>query len=318
MRERKNVLAVGILAIIFALGFRLRDAGALEKLHTWIETGRDVRSSASVEAVSPHYFESSVPDYPVKETLPVFSQEEGEGIRVTYGCKVSPDLEKLLMKPLNWDLTEEGSGVLILHTHATESYTPNGEGYEESSLFRTLDEGYNMLSLGDRVAEILEGKGIEAIHDRTLHDYPSYNGSYSHARKAIQKRLKENSSIQLILDLHRDAAEGPGGQLRTHAVVNGQPAAQLMFVLGTGVGGLGNQYWQENLALAEKLYVMLERQHPGITRPISLRGQRFNQDLQPNTLLVEIGAAGNTHEEALRAAEALAEAIAALGRGSAE
>lgn len=316
MNERKQVWATGICLILVALAVRFWEAGLLQNLPIISETGRNVRSSVSIEAFSPHFFESALPFYPEEITLPGFSPEEAESIKVTYNCKVSPNLEALLTRPLEWDLTGPEPTVLILHTHASESYTHKGENYEESSPYRTLDEGYNMLSLGEHVARLLEEQGISVLHDRTLHDYPSYNGSYNHARKAIQRILKEYPTIQLILDLHRDAADSGKGQLRTKATVNGQPSAQLMQVLGTGVGGLGNDHWQENLSLAAKLQILLERQNPGITRPISLRAQRFNQDLHPYTLLVEIGAAGNSHDEALLAAEALAAAIGELKFGT--
>lgn len=318
MQEQKRVWAMGIAMILTAAVFRLWELGVPEHFLIRKETGQDVRSSVSMESFSPHFFESSQPVYPQKPGLPRFLPEDAQCIQVARGCAVEPELDTLLMQPLEWDLTGEGPTVLILHTHATESYTRQGENYKESTAYRTLDERYNMLSLGDLVAQLLEEQGISVLHDRVLHDYPSYNGSYNHARKAIQKVLEDHPTIQLILDLHRDAVEGPKGQLRTAALVQGKPSAQLMTVIGTGVGGLGNDHWQENMALAEKLTVLLERENPGITRPISLRGQRFNQDLHPHALLVEIGAAGNTHEEALTAAEALARAIIELRQGTEE
>ena len=168
-----------------------------------------------------------------------------------------------------------------------------------------------MLCIGSRVAEILEQQGIGVIHDTTLHDYPSYNGSYGRSRETAEKILAENPGIRLILDLHRDAAGSVGNQLRTQAETDTGTAAQLMLVLGTN-----HDHWQENLALGEKLYVLLERDTPGIMRPMSLTEQRFNQDLSPGALLIEVGAAGNTRREALTAVEALAEGILALAKGT--
>ena len=55
----------------------------------------------------------------------------------------------------------------------------------------------------------------------------------------------------------------------------------------------------------------------GICRNINLRAQRFNQDLADGMLLVEVGAAGNTREEALTAVEVLAQAILNLAEGTA-
>jgi stage II sporulation protein P len=84
-----------------------------------------------------------------------------------------------------------------------------------------------------------------------------------------------------------------------------------MLVMGTN-----HDNWEENLSLGVKLHAQLERQAPGIMRKLCLRPQRFNQDLCPGALLVEVGAAGNTRAEALRAAYQLAQAVAALSRGT--
>ena len=99
--------------------------------------------------------------------------------------------------------------------------------------------------------------------------------------------------------------------MRTLAQVEGESSAQLMMVLGTNHKG-----YEENLSLGLKLHALLERTHPGLMRPLQLRAQRFNQDLLPGTLLIEVGAAGNTHPEAMTAAEVLAQAIIALSLGT--
>ena len=165
------------------------------------------------------------------------------------------------------------------------------------------------------VAEILEEGGIRVIHDRTLHDYPSYNGSYNHARAAVKDYLEEYPSIRLVLDLHRDASGDNRNQMQTHATADGEDSAQLMLVVGSDASGLTHPQWEENLALALKLHSQLERINPGIMRYVNLRGQRFNQDLSPGMLLVEVGAAGDNHDKALNAAEVLARGIIALAKG---
>ena len=246
-----------------------------------------------------------LPEYP----LPAFS--DASVVDVYYAADKNPDMDALLAKPLVWDLYAEEPTVLILHTHATESYTRRGEAYKETSPWRTLDESYNMLSIGAHLASLLEAQGIPVLQDLEFHDYPSYNGSYIHARKSLESYLEDYPSIQLVLDLHRDASEGENGQLRTIAKVNGIPSAQLMLVLGTN-----HERYEDNLSLALKLHAQLETLHPGIMRPLQLRSQRFNQDLSPGALLVEVGAAGNSHSEALQAAEALAQAITALAKGT--
>lgn len=323
MESYRSARQFGISLILFTLLFRLFAAGLpqgmLRKLKPRAapdilietQTGRDVRSF-SVPQFLPFIAESSPPqDLPQRER-PIFAPEDAETVAVVNTGSAQPDYAALIAAPLNLDLTGWEPTVLIVHTHTTESYTPTGEGYAQTAAFRTLDETANMLSIGDRVAALLEEGGIHVVHDRELHDYPAYNGAYNHARKAIQAILAEYPSIQLVLDLHRDAAEVPGGQLRTEVQLDGQTGAQLMLVMGSGSSSLRHPRWEENLSLALKLQVLLERANPGICRPMSLRPQRYNQDLSPGMLLVEVGAAGNTHPEALLAAEALAQAILCL------
>ena len=275
------------------------------------ETGRNVRFSPSLSGFFPDFVETPAPSLPEPTEPPIPSFSEQEAAELFNAAKVSPDTAALLTQPLEWNLKAGEPTVLILHTHATESYTKKSEAYKESASWRTLDESYNMLSIGDLVAAYLTQSGINVIHDRTLHDRPSYDGAYVAARKTIKARLEEYPSILLILDIHRDAAERSYGQLRTNAMVNGQRTAQLMMVVGTNHDG-----YEQNLSLALKLHAQLERQAPGIPRPVRLRAARYNQDLSPGALIVEVGAAGNTHPEARRAAAQLAQAVVALAQGA--
>lgn len=312
MDQRQRTKRFGICVILWAILLRLLSAGLSSiSPFRYSETGQNVRFSPSLS----HVRESPAPWMPPKEK-PAFSAEDLKTAALYNTTSLSPDLEALLERPLDWDLKDGLPAVLILHTHTTESYTKNGEDYAETARYRTLDEQYNMLSIGDAVAACLESEGITVIHDRQFHDYPSYNGAYVHAREAMEQYLAEYPSIRLVLDLHRDASETAGGQLRTQALVDGQAAAQLMLVVGTNVSRQSHKNWEENLALALKLHVQLERLCPGIMRPVNLRPQRFNQDLSPGALIVEVGAAGNTWAEALPSARKLAEAVAVLAEGA--
>jgi len=332
MNQEQTCLRIGAWVIAGAILLRLLSGGTLEKISSllvqpkvvaglmYLETGRVVRISDTMTypAESPPPQTAPPPETaPAIPSAPVFSDQDLSRIEVDDSIGSNPDLSALMNQPLNWNLRDGRVRVLILHTHTSESYTPSpGEDYEESSEYRTLDEGYNMLSIGAAVAEKLENAGIEVIHDRQFHDYPSYNGSYTHARESMDAILAENPEIDLILDLHRDAADVGNGQLDTSAQVDGRESAQLMLVVGTDIGGLYHPNWRENLALALKLQAQLEWTNPGLCRPIDLRSQRFNADCSPGALLVEVGAAGNTHAEALLAADALAEGIIALAGGA--
>ena len=246
--------------------------------------------------------------------IPVFGQSDEIFVQVNASWEV--DILSLLQEPLEWDLRAQVPTVLILHSHATESYEKE-PGYTETSPYRTLDTDYNMVSIGDRVAEVLEAGGVRVIHDRTLYDYPNYNDAYILAREAIEQHLQENPSICMVLDLHRDAAEDAAGNQKTSTVtIDGVSSAQLMLVMGSNKGNRTFPNWEKNLALAVKLQAYLEQTSAGLCKPINLVTSRYNQDLSTGALLVEVGTAGNTHAQALVAAEYLAKGVLALAKGA--
>ncbi len=238
---------------------------------------------------------------------PAFSEDDL--VRVQYFCDYRPDLEALLTKPIEFSLRGSEPTVLILHSHATE-------GYAGTENYRSLDDRENMIAVGAEIARVLEANGIRVLQDENYHDHPDYDASYSSARSSIRNYLVQYPSIQMVLDIHRDASDSTSGQLVTSATVGGQKSAQLMMVVGTGSNGNHNPNWQESLSLALKLSALLEWENPGISRPVSLRSERFNMDMTAGSLLIEVGAAGNTLEEAKLAANALAQAIVALADGA--
>lgn len=317
-QERRNIrvgLAVIAGALFLNLAGGMTDAAVALFSHprvaeflVYMETGRVVRLDAPVseETTQPVQETTLPPQIPV-----TFDPKDAELVKLSDFTGYGPDIEKLLTSPLSWDLTQGGPAVLILHTHATESYA-GVPGY------RTEDRQSNMLRVGQEIARVLEENGIEVIHDTTLHDKPSYNGSYNNARKTIAARLEEYPSIRLVLDIHRDALELTDAvQLSTQAQVDGQDSAQLMLVMGTDANGLHHPRWQESLAVGVKLHALLERKYPGICRAMQLRKERFNQDFSHAAMIVEVGAAGDTLEKALVAARAFAESVVALSQGAA-
>ena len=273
------------------------------------ETGRLVRLETP-QAMPTEEPVSETTTQPHKQPISLDTRD-ADLIKTSNYTDYNPDIAALLAAPLTWDLTEGGPAVLIVHTHATESYagTPG---------YRSMEAEQNMLRVGREIARVLEENGIEVIHDTTLHDEPSYNNSYNYARQTIAARLEQYPSIRMVLDVHRDALDlTETVQLTTHAQVDGQDASQLMLVMGTDAGNRYHPNWQENLAVAVKLQVLLEGKYPGICRRMQLRTERFNQDLSPAGMILEVGAAGDTLEEALVAARAFARCVVALSQGTA-
>ena len=326
-------LRLGAVLILCAITLRLMSAGLPAALvralsdpqalavMLYLETGRVVHPT------TPQETEPTADEEPITETsapaveeepaaLPVFSAQDAGLVEVNSVCGYDTDLPSWLSQPLSWDLTNDGPAVLIVHTHGSESYK-NTENYKETSSYRTTDTAYNMVSVGEALAAVLEAGGIGVIHDKTLHDVASFSGAYGAARKSIKQYLRDYPSIRMVLDLHRDAVgDSTGDQPAFSLQVGNTKAAKLMLVVGTDANGLQHPDWAQNMAWAVKLQALLEKNYPGICRPISFRKQRFNQDLTAGSLIVEVGAAGNTRQQALEGAKLLGEAIIALSHGA--
>ena len=196
--------------------------------------------------------------------------------------------------------------VLIIHTHATESYSEaDGLLYKDSGNYRTTDENRNMLRVGQVFADALNSRGIGTVHVTDVVDYPKYVGAYDRFRPKLQDYLAQYPDVEMIIDMHRDAATHNGLPVRAVATVNGYETAQLMFVCGNEF-----QDWKGHLGIALGVHDLMEQRYPGIMRPLILRESRYNQDLTPGSLLVEVGLDGNTLSEAIYSARLLADGLA--------
>lgn len=221
------------------------------------------------------------------------------------------DTQALLDAPLSFQLQGEGPHVLIVHTHASESYTPTDQNnYLPSDPSRTEDTNFNVVRVGDELEQELKKRGVKVIHARDINDYPSYNESYKKTLGVIEWYLQNYPSIQMVFDVHRDAVvKADGTKIKFTADVGGEKVAQVMLVCGTNQGGLPNDTWQENLKFALKLQNTLETTYPGLARPLNLRKERFNMHATKGSVIVEVGTHGNTLEEATASMKYLAEAV---------
>lgn len=256
----------------------------------------------------------AVPQLPAAQPVFTPSPADFQGTGTVYfknETDYTIDMTSLLQQERPVSLGAEGVQVLIMHTHGTESYTQSaGHTYAASGEYRTTDSSANMLRVGQEICDILNDRGISTVHSTTLNDYPAYSGSYNRALKDIQAYVKQYPSIQLVIDVHRDAIASGSTYYKTAAQVDGRQTAQLMFVTGTDAGGLTHDHWRDNLAFQAQLHDRLNSTYPGIMRPMSIRASRFNQHVRTGSMLVEVGACGNTLEEALAAAEIFANTLA--------
>lgn len=188
--------------------------------------------------------------------------------------------------------------VLIYHTHTTESFEPTVRKYLDGTFnYRTTDETKNMVMVGNAIQAELEAAGIGVIHVTTIHDYPSYNGSYGRSRESILPVLEQYPEIKVALDIHRDAISGENFAAQPYTVVDGKEAAQIMIISGCDDGTLDMPDYMKNFHFACALQQQLESDYSGLTRPILFDYRHYNQDLTTGSLLIEVGSHGNTLEQ---------------------
>ncbi len=206
----------------------------------------------------------------------------------------------------------EGPQILIVHTHGSEAYSQtDGDLYEESDPYRTTDCTHNVVKVGAEIATVFRAYGFQVVHDTTLFDYPSYNGAYDRSKAAVEQWLAQYPTIRVVLDVHRDALVGQEGQV--YKLVSWEAerkVAQVMFVVGSNGSGLEHPRWRDNLAFAVRLQQNLVQGYRSLARPIVLRNSRYNQQLLPGSLLVEVGGHGNTLTEAIAGARLWADNVA--------
>jgi len=331
MKPEQKSLRIGAAVILLAvvlrfLGSSLSTATSqphidpeLASFLLYLSNGRIYTAQVEPTTPPPTTLDDTVTEPEVTQPKPEaqdFSADDAALVSVTNHPGYDIDVAAMLETPLIWDLTQQSPTVLIIHSHTCESYE-NTEGYTPSASYRTMDERYNMVSIGKHLADCLRQKGICVLHDTTIHDYPSYNDAYPQSRKTVQKYLAEYPTIQLVLDIHRDAYEDKNGNQASSTInIDGKAASKLMLVAGTNAYNQGHPDWKENMSMAVKLQTVLQKMYPGLCRNLTVRSSAFNQDLSPGSILIEVGTAGDTRQNALYAAELLADGIAELSYGS--
>lgn len=199
--------------------------------------------------------------------------------------------------------------VIIFHTHTCESYTPTKENtYKASGNFRTTNLDYSVVRVGRELEACLKKYEFNVVRDETKHDYPAYSGSYERSLKTVQSLLKKNKDTDMVFDVHRDAI-GSSSNFAPTVEINGEKVAQLMFVIGTNDGGGKHPNWKNNLKFAVKVQEKANELYPGLFRNINLRSATFNQKVSNAASIIEVGATGNTLEEACASMKYLAEIL---------
>lgn len=214
------------------------------------------------------------------------------------------DLDKLLYQDLTVNEEAEGPQILIYHTHASESFIDSVPG----------DASTTISGAGERLANLLRDEyGFQVMHHTGVYDLER-DDAYNASLPELEKILAENPTIEVVIDLHRDAV---AGDRKLVMDLQGRPTARFMFFNGLSYGRkngeityLENPYIQENLAFSFQVQVAANEYYPGIARKIYLKAYRYNMHLKPKCMLIELGAQNNTVEEIMNACEPLAHILA--------
>lgn len=279
MRKKSIILAFTVFLLSAAFFYRVDPAGVIAS--AWIDEKE--LGLICVEHVVPG-IEIAEPE--VKE-VEVKKQEE----KTDKSEKKKIVEKKNLGEPL----------VIIYHTHASESYMP----YKESNYHRTDVKG-TVRDVGNVLEKELEAKGINVIHDLTVHDRPSYNESYDRSLETVKALQKKYPTAEYIIDLHRDAAPASASEGKL-LEINGERVAKFSMVVGQA-----NENYVELYGFAKKVSEAAEEMYDGFGGAIIEQNYNYNEFVADKCLLLEVGNNKNTIEESRRCAEYFADVLAKI------
>ena len=253
---------------------------------------------------------------PIEETLmmPTATDIEYDGVTLSNLTKnhTINIATYLAQKPVI-DMVKNGRPqILIIHTHTTEAYLDEeSDSCPSDYIGRGTDQEENIVAVGNVIADALNDAGINTIHITEVFDDPEFNGAYDRSAEAVEAMLKKYSSIEMVIDIHRDSlTDSDGTRIKPTVIIDGKKAAQVMIVAGCNEdGALEFLNWEYNLRFDVRLQQSMNELYEGLARPIYFVARRYNMHLTKNSMLVEIGTEVNTLDEALYSAQLFANSL---------
>lgn len=221
----------------------------------------------------------------------------------------------VLSDAVTQEAVQERPRVLIYHTHTWEAYEMTEETqYRPTEKWRTKDDRFNVVRVGEELHKELTARGFEVVHDKTPFEPPNLSASYKRSLEMLIRRRDAGERYDYLFDIHRDAYSGTYNG-KNGIEIDGKKASFVMLLVGKGTGATGAGFderpdWPRNLELAQAITEAMNQRAPGITRDVKIKSGRFNQHISPGALLIEVGNNRNTLEEALAACPIIADAIA--------
>jgi stage II sporulation protein P len=201
--------------------------------------------------------------------------------------------------------------IYIYHSHNQESFFSETQVKVPNDAFHPAK---NITLVGERLSEVLNKKNITNIHDtrdimgilkeRGLPFYQSYIVS----RESLSNALKNNKSIKMVIDIHRDSHQ----RKDTTTKINGKDYARIAFFVSRS-----SIKYEENLIFAKDLHNKIQEKYPGLSIGVMVKsnpdGQStYNQDLMGESVLMDIGGVENTLIEEYRTVDVFAGIIEEL------
>ena len=186
---------------------------------------------------------------------------------------------------------EKQPEVYIYNTHQGETY--EGKGLDDYNITPGVMMASYLLQ-----KKLLEYNVKAIVMEENLIDYMNINNmnhakSYLASRIFIEETIKNSPNLKLIMDIHRDSLP----KEKSTVIINNKPCAKILFVIGEEY----NTY-KENLNMTNIINNKIKEKYPSLTRGIITKGGSgnngvYNQDLNKNITLMELGADKNTIEE---------------------
>lgn len=265
----------------------------------------------------PESYYNTFSNHNSKKKYPIYTKQYRVGgtkydnFYVKNNTSYSLNIGETINKKTGFKLSDSGDvQVLIYHTHTSESFIDCDAGYYYSDYYpRTSDPGYNVIAVGDEIEKELKSAGIGVVHDKTAHD-DTYTGSYLRSRATVEKYIKKYPKIKVTLDIHRDSIGTDTYKIKPTFKYKGKKGAQIMILSGYDPNGYFNfPNWNYNLRFALKLQRECETKFRGMTRPLDFGNFAYNMNINTGSLLIEVGADGNTLDEAKYSGKLLGKAL---------
>ncbi len=198
----------------------------------------------------------------------------------------------------------------IYQTHSHEAFfpaLPAGTTAAYSTVWSTT-----IVQVGWWLAQDLRSHGVGVVQSRVDNMSEGLLASYSRSYYTAKQLLRWYPDVHLLIDLHRAPDTVPA------VTVHGVQMAPIMIVVGTNKL-LPNPYWHQNLEVALHLAKALKAVAGGILlgKGIDMVPYRYNQQLMPGDLMIEVGGPNSTLAEERYAVHELALAVAQCVRDGA-